>query len=196
MPVSDRAQEHLFNEIISYYESTIQSLFKEQSPGKIRTTKAKMVEEIAKKLVLCACKDANLDNDKIYFKQTTYVIPLHDSYLKGLADSYLKKYISKHKEKFFYRLGCDVQCYYGNRFLLAIECKSYTENAMLKRVLVDFSLLKNIFPDTQLVLLQLESMLGGDYSSLKSNIKGSKATHTIMSYFFRCKLTDYHLAQR
>ncbi len=67
---------------------------------------------------------------------------------------------------------------------MGIECKTYTENAMLKRIMVDFTLLKNVLPNLKCVLLQLESQLAGDYSQVnKKIIYGSHSTHTIMSYF-------------
>jgi len=64
-----------------------------------------------------------------------------------------------------------------------MECKAYTENAMFKRILVDFTLFKQVYPDLSFVLLQLESQLGGDYSSRKSIKYGSPSTHTLLSYF-------------
>jgi len=67
--------------------------------------------------------------------------------------------------------------------ILEIECKSYTENAMFKRILVDATLLKTQFPEMQFVLLELESQLGGDYSELKDITLGSTSTHTLLSYF-------------
>lgn len=68
--------------------------------------------------------------------------------------------------------------------VMGIECKSYTENAMLKRIMVDFTLLKSVVPNINCVLLQLESQMTGDYSEpLKKIIYGSHSTHTIMSYF-------------
>jgi len=67
---------------------------------------------------------------------------------------------------------------------VAVECKAYTENAMLKRILVDFTLFKTQFPDLNCVLLQLESQLTGDYSQIdKSVIYGSSTTLTLLSYF-------------
>lgn len=54
----------------------------------------------------------------------------------------------------------------------------------MKRIMVDFTFLKQVFPNAKCVLLQLESQLGGDYSLLKNEITyGSFPTHTIMSYF-------------
>ena len=53
---------------------------------------------------------------------------------------------------------------------------------MLKRILVDFTLLKQVFPRISFVLFQLESQLGGDYSTAIP-IFGSPSTHTLLSYF-------------
>jgi hypothetical protein len=66
---------------------------------------------------------------------------------------------------------------------MAMECKAYTENAMLKRVLVDFTLLKSLYPTIKFILLQLESQLGGDYSLLNDITYGSPSTHTLLSFF-------------
>lgn len=67
---------------------------------------------------------------------------------------------------------------------MGVECKSYAEMAMLKRILVDFWLLKLLHPNLVCCLLQLESMLGGDYSEPLAypHISGTSA-HTVMSYF-------------
>jgi len=54
---------------------------------------------------------------------------------------------------------------------------------MLKRILVDFTLLKQVYPDLTFVLFQLESQLGGDYSSPNHIKHGSPSTHTLLSYF-------------
>ena len=59
---------------------------------------------------------------------------------------------------------------------------------MIKRILVDFSLLKTIFPNISCYLFQLESQLGGDYCDLREITFGSKPTHTLMSYFPEVKL--------
>jgi hypothetical protein len=67
---------------------------------------------------------------------------------------------------------------------MGIECKAFTENAMLKRILVDFTLLKTIYPNLSCCLFQLESQLTGDYSEIKKTIiYGSHSTHTLLSYF-------------
>jgi len=84
----------------------------------------------------------------------------------------------------YYRIKPDVQVYVDDNFKISIECKAYTENAMLKRILVDCTLIKHVFPDVKFVLLQLESQLGGDYSEVFKGVHfGSPSTHTLLSYF-------------
>jgi hypothetical protein len=52
-----------------------------------------------------------------------------------------------------------------------------------ERILVDFTLLKQVYPELTFVLFQLESQLGGDYSSSNYIKYGSPSTHTLLSYF-------------
>jgi hypothetical protein len=66
---------------------------------------------------------------------------------------------------------------------MGIECKAYAENAMIKRILFDFHLLKTLYPNISCYLFQLESQLGGDYSKLPDIVYGATSTHSIMSYF-------------
>jgi hypothetical protein len=54
---------------------------------------------------------------------------------------------------------------------------------MLKRILVDFTLFKQVYLELAFVLFQLESQLGGDYSSINYVKYGSPSTHTLLSYF-------------
>jgi hypothetical protein len=54
---------------------------------------------------------------------------------------------------------------------------------MIKRILVDFHLLKTKVPNLICYLFQLESQLGGDYSSEVKNPKGSAPALTLMSHF-------------
>ena len=55
---------------------------------------------------------------------------------------------------------------------------------MLKRILLDFRLLKSLHPNLVCCLLQLESQLGGGYfEPLADPQVGSPSTHTLMSYF-------------
>lgn len=65
---------------------------------------------------------------------------------------------------------------------MPIECKAYTENAMLKRILFDAVLAKEAYGVSRYYLVQLESQLGGDYCELKEPTYGSPASHALMSH--------------
>lgn len=80
-------------------------------------------------------------------------------------------------DKCHYGQKTDVHLYIDGKFVMAIECKAYTENAMMKRILVDFTLLKEVYPNLDCVLLQLESQLGGDYGHFDKKPLGSFRTH-------------------
>lgn len=95
----------------------------------------------------------------------------------------LQEHILKNMDDYCYKLSVDKQVFIDGEFVLGVECKSYTENAMLKRILVDFRLLKTKFPYLKCYLFQLESQLGGDFSDLPEKMFGSGATHTLLSYF-------------
>lgn len=73
----------------------------------------------------------------------------------------MKDYIKAHKKDYYYGLSVDKHIFIDSKFVMGIECKAYTENAMIKRILVDFHLLKTVFPKISCYLFQLESQLGG-----------------------------------
>ena len=102
----------------------------------------------------------------------------------GIRQKEVRDYINKNISDYYYGLKTDIHVSIDDKLVMGIECKAYAENAMLKRILVDFTLLKSIVPDLNCVLLQLESQLTGDYSQPKNKIiYESHSTHTIMSYF-------------
>ena len=82
-----------------------------------------------------------------------------------------------------YRLGVDKHVHVDGNLVLAVECKAYTELAMLKRILVDFNLLKTRLPDLSCMLIQFENFMGGDYGTTTTDAAGSPAAHAVMSYF-------------
>ncbi|HOM27610.1 MAG TPA: restriction endonuclease [bacterium] len=151
--------------------------------GIIRAGKGKLVESIGKNLIEIAWEELNMPLENLKFSNKRVKIPINKNYLERIKNIEVRKFIEENIDKYFYPLKVDIQVYVKNKFKIAIECKSYTENAMLKRILVDFTLLKNLYPDLKFVLLQLESQLGGDFSSMVVAKYGSPSTHTILSYF-------------
>jgi hypothetical protein len=104
-------------------------------------------------------------------------------YVEYMEDSETKAYIERNLRDYVYSYTPDVLVLIDDAPVVEIECKAYTENAMLKRILVDATLTKQRYPHMKFVLFQLESQLGGDFSELREKTLGSPSTHTLLSYF-------------
>jgi len=151
--------------------------------GIIRAGKGMLVESLAKSLIEIAWKELGKDPSRLSLEKKVVKIPIKKEYIQRIKNPEVKRFIKKHINDFYYPLKTDVHVHVDGEFKIAIECKAYTENAMLKRILVDFTLLKQVYPDLAFVLFQLESQLGGDYSSPNYIKYGSPSTHTLLSYF-------------
>lgn len=151
--------------------------------GIIRAGKGKLVENLAKSLIEIAWKELGRDPERLSLDKKTVKIPIKKEYIERIKNPEVKRFIKDHIKDFYYPLRTDVHVYVDGKFKIAMECKAYTENAMLKRILVDFTLFKQVFPDLTFVLFQLESQLGGDYSTANPIKYGSPSTHTLLSYF-------------
>ena len=109
--------------------------------GVVRTAKGKMLEEIAGHMVSIAWKEIGGDFSRISLDTKKIQIPIHPDYLKSLP-SEISRHIRDSIDKYIYRCGVDLHVFVDKNFVLGIECKSYAENAMMKRILVDFNFLK------------------------------------------------------
>jgi len=138
---------------------------------------------MGEKLIELAWRDLGNKPSDLKFESKGVRIPLKREYLSRIRSKEVRDYIKANLKDYYYTLKTDIQVYSRGEFKIAVECKAYTENAMLKRILVDFTLLRQKFPNLSFVLLQLESQLGGDYSISKKNEYGSPSTHTLLSYF-------------
>lgn len=152
--------------------------------GIIRATKGKLLEELCKDLLRIAWDELGGAPSDITFSNVTIPIPLKREYIDTIKSPEVRNWIRSNYKDFVFKAQVDVHVMIRGNFVLGIECKAYTENAMLKRILVDFTLLKSRFPNLKCGLLQLESQLTGDYSQIdKDIIYGSHSSHTLMSYF-------------
>jgi len=152
--------------------------------GIIRAGKGKLVESIAGHMVEIAWNNLNGDSRRLSLKKQIIKIPINQPYIAKLKHKEVRDYIYDHISDYYYGLKTDVHVSIDEKLVMGIECKAYTENAMLKRILVDFTLLKSVIPNIKCVLLQLESQLTGDYSKPRNKIiYGSHSTHTLLSYF-------------
>ena len=177
-------------EIINTYERVVKVVDKDAKEqedraygGVIRTVKGKLQEYITEELVKIAWDRLGGNTSRLEINSKKIKIPIKQEYIDTIPNENIKHYIQTNISDYYYGLSVDKHVFIDNNFVMGIECKAYTENAMLKRILVDFHLLKTIYPDISCNLFQLESQLGGDYSSLPETIYGSHSTHSIMSYF-------------
>ncbi|MDY7010316.1 MAG: hypothetical protein SVV80_06120 [Planctomycetota bacterium] len=82
-----------------------------------------------------------------------------------------------------YKLSQDIHVYIDEVFRISVECKSYTETAMYKRILMDAHLLKYAVPTIKAFFaVQLENFLGGDYGE-HIHPKGSDSVITLDRVF-------------
>lgn len=169
---------------VDAYNIFISSLTEERSFREVVIfLKEAYLIQTAKSLVEIAWKELGKSPAKLSLEKETIKIPIKEEYIERVKSPEVKKFIKDHIKDFYYPLRTDVHVHVNRRLKIAMECKAYTENAMLKRILVDFTLFKQVYPDLSFVLLQLESQLGGDYSLANSIKYGSPSTHTLLSYF-------------
>lgn len=183
------------NGIITTYQNVVRVVDKNATDdedraygGVVRSVKGKLQEHITKEIIKIAWESIGGKNSRITINSRKQRIPIQKEYVGQIEDVDVKKYILSNISDYYYALSVDKQVIIDDKFAIGIECKAYTENAMIKRILVDFSLLKTVFPDIICYLFQLESQLGGDYCDLSEVTFGSKPTHTLMSYFPEVKL--------
>ena len=137
--------------------------------GIVRAEKGRLIEEITRNLVCAAWQKGGREMSRLCFDRPAKVdIPINPAYLsKRSADD--RRKIRGYKT----RHGVDLHVRVDGDFVLAVECKTYSENAMLKRILFDANLLRSRFPNLRFALVQLHS-LGGT--------TGGPQTRVLMSY--------------
>ena len=175
----------MINEVIDLYNQTVRGQFTETYGGHLRSEKGALVENLAKKIVQTAWANLGGAPERLSFEQPKgpkkVRIPIREDAIHTLPPPAIEKI--KKGDLFYYDLMVDVHVFIDNKFVLGIECKSYTENAMLKRILIDFYLLKTKHPELNCCLLQLETQLGGVNDVPGNANVGNRTTYTLMSYF-------------
>ncbi|MDD9810809.1 MAG: restriction endonuclease [Gammaproteobacteria bacterium] len=151
--------------------------------GFVRMTKGRLQEQITEQLVRATWAHVGGDAEVLDINAKKIAIPIRQSYIDRIKDPEVAEHVRQNIDNYVYRLAVDKHVFIDGQFVIGIECKAYAENAMLKRILVDFDLLKTRHPNLSCYLFQLESQLGGDYSAMTKPTYGSYSTHTIQSYF-------------
>jgi hypothetical protein len=182
--------ERKLNTLIAVYNKLVKGIDDEANMsqdraygGIIRSGKGKLVEKIASNLVEIAWVDVlNQKLSRMEINKKKIPIGIKDDYIERISNPEVRDYVASHKDDLIYKFGTDVQVYIDQRLVLPIECKAYTENAMLKRILFDAKLMKESMGINTYYLVQLESQLGGDYCKLNDVTYGSPATHALLSH--------------
>jgi hypothetical protein len=152
--------------------------------GVLRARKGGLQERITEALIRAALIDrAGLDPAELRIDKARIDIPIRAGYRPIDPHPKLLTELRDHRHSICFPASVDRHIFIKDKLVCGIECKAYTENAMLKRILVDFQLLQNVHPKIVPMLFQLESMLGGDYHTCKWPCIGSHSTHTLLSHF-------------
>jgi len=177
------------NEIIQTYDSILKVADKDAKESKrayggfLRSLKGKLQEYITGEIIKIAWHNLGGDEKRLDVNSKKIRVPIRLSYVHKIRETKVREYILQNIEKYHYGISVDKHIHIDGKFVMAIECKAFTENAMIKRILVDFHLIKTVCPNISCFLFQLESQLTGDYSALPKTVFGSVSTHSIMSYF-------------
>lgn len=170
--------------IINLYTEGIYAMYENKGEGgKDRSSKGKLTESILEAVVYLAWHEIGGDLSRIDIGRRLLKVPIDTDYVKNLTPKSIRNHVEQDIEGYFYKLEIDKAVQIDEQIVLAIECKSYTENTMLKRALKDFELAYIANPKLLFCLFQLENALGGDYGDPnKLEYLGSKSTHTLLSY--------------
>lgn len=152
--------------------------------GAIRSAKGMLVEGIAKNIIEIAWANIGGKSRRLSFEKKPVLVPIRREYINRIKEDEVRAYIKKNIRDYVYRFKTDIHVNIDGKLVAGVECKAYTENAMIKRIAVDSMFLKQAHKNAHAILLQLESQLGGDYGNIKKRVHyGSCSTHTILSYF-------------
>lgn len=165
--------------LISHYNYVLTSLFDESNGGKIRGQKGALVEHLAKELVeLVWIKILQQSVDRIDCnkeKQAIKINNFEEYLLREDIKEQERERISNDFEDITYEFGTDVHVMIDGDLAIAIECKAYTETAMLKRIIFDSMLMDEALPSARHCLFQLETA----FSYNQYHVLMSHHTHNI-----------------
>ena len=173
-----------YESIVEMYTEGIHAMYEnKRQGGKDRSSKGLLTENILEAIVALAWNKNNGDLNRLDISRKLLNVPIDANYVKNLSPKSTQNHVEQNLSGYFYRIELDKGIEVDNELVISIECKSYTENAMLKRVLKDAELALTVNPKLLFCLFQLENALGGDYGDPnKLEHLGSERTHTLMSH--------------
>ena len=172
-----------YESIVDLYTESIYSMY-DMTAGQIRGAKCALVENIVDAITCLAWHKIGGGANRFDIRKRTGKITIEEDYVKHLTPETVQNHIQQNRGKYICKIELDRAVEIDNTLILGIECKSYIENAMLKRTLKDFELIvKLLYPKLLFCVFQLENSLGGDYGEVrKQEHLGSESTHTLLSH--------------
>ncbi|MCY3723555.1 MAG: restriction endonuclease [Candidatus Poribacteria bacterium] len=172
-----------YESIVELYTESIYSMY-DMTPGQTRGAKGALVENIVDAIVSLAWHEIGGEPDRFDIRKRTGEIKIEEDYVENLTPGIVRNHIQENQGRYIYKIEFDRAVEIDKTLVLGIECKSYIENAMLKRTLKDFELIaKRLYPELIFSVFQLENGLGGDYGEInKQEHLGSESTHTLLSH--------------
>ena len=172
-----------YESIVDLYTESIYSMYN-MTPGQTRGAKGMLVEHIVNAIVRLAWHEIGGEASRFNIQRQTGEIAIEEAYIQNLTPETVRNHIERNREKYIYKVELDRAVQIDDELILGIECKSYIENAMLKRTLKDFELIaKLLYPKLLFCVFQLENSLGGDYGDAGKLVQlGSESTHTLLSH--------------
>ena len=172
-----------YESIVESYTKGIYSMYG-LTAGKIRGAKGSLVENIVDAIVRLAWHEIGGKANRFDIRKRTSRIAIEEDYVKNLTPETVRNHVDRNKGRYFYKVELDRAVQIDRELILGIECKSYIENAMLKRTLKDFELIvKLLYPTLLFCVFQFENNLGGDYGEASKPVQlGSESTHTLLSH--------------
>ena len=172
-----------YESIVDLYTESIRSMYN-MTPGQTRGAKGMLVENIVNTIVRLAWHEIGGEASRFNIQRRTGEIAIDEDYVKNLTPESVRDHVERNKGRYIYKVELDRAVQIDHELILGIECKSYIENAMLKRTLKDFELIaKLLYPKLIFCVFQLENSLGGDYGDAGKLVQlGSESTHTLLSY--------------
>lgn len=152
--------------IIQDYNSVVKVIDKDASKqnsrvygGVIRSIKGKLQEHITEEIIKIAWNNLNGNQNRLEINSDKIKLPIKESYIKNIKNEEVRKYITNNKKYYYYGLSVDKHILIDNKFVIGIECEAYTENAMIKRILIDFHLLKTVFSKYILLFISIRKSI-------------------------------------
>lgn len=96
-------------------------------------------DEIVRRLILIAWLKLGGNPKRISFSTEKIKIPIKRNYIEKIKNETVKKFLLENINKCNYQQKTDLHVFIDNKFIMGVECRVYTENAMMKRILVDFT---------------------------------------------------------